>query len=134
MGSLVEELERREAAARAEADRLRCRIEELHGAEEQVTRPVITREEVARVLGSLPLRSRRTGRAKSPQGSRGIPRQSGRRRGGMARRRRCCHGHIGTCWQWRPTRGARCGLASSPLRPGWARTRAKAEGLAVEAE
>jgi hypothetical protein len=31
MGSLVEELERREAAARAEADRLRCRIEELHG-------------------------------------------------------------------------------------------------------
>ena len=31
MGSLVEELKRREAAARAEADRLRARIEELSG-------------------------------------------------------------------------------------------------------
>jgi hypothetical protein len=29
MGSLIEELRRREAAARAEADRLRSRIEEL---------------------------------------------------------------------------------------------------------
>jgi hypothetical protein len=29
MGSLIEELKRREAAARAEADRLRSRIEEL---------------------------------------------------------------------------------------------------------
>jgi hypothetical protein len=29
MGSLIEELKRREAAARAEADRLRARIEEL---------------------------------------------------------------------------------------------------------
>ncbi len=54
MGSLVEELKRREAAARAEADRLRGRIEELAEeltrAEEQVTRLVIAREEVARVL------------------------------------------------------------------------------------
>jgi hypothetical protein len=54
MGSLVEELRRREAAARAEADRLRSRIEELAEelarAEEQVTRLVIAREEVARVL------------------------------------------------------------------------------------
>jgi hypothetical protein len=31
MGSLIEELGRREAAARAEADRLRARIEELLG-------------------------------------------------------------------------------------------------------
>jgi FtsZ-binding cell division protein ZapB len=29
MGSLIEELKRREAAARAEADRLRARVEEL---------------------------------------------------------------------------------------------------------
>jgi hypothetical protein len=29
MGSLIEELRRREAAARAEADRLRARVEEL---------------------------------------------------------------------------------------------------------
>jgi hypothetical protein len=52
--SLIEELGRREAAARAEADRLRARIEELSAdlarAEEQVTRLAIAREEVARVL------------------------------------------------------------------------------------
>src|SRR5271168_2541499 len=54
MGSLIEELRRREAAARAEADRLRTRIEELSAdlarAEEQVSRLVIAREEVARAL------------------------------------------------------------------------------------
>jgi hypothetical protein len=54
MGSLIEELRRREAAARAEADRLRCRIEELAEdlarAEEQVSRLAIAREEVTRLL------------------------------------------------------------------------------------
>ena len=54
MGSLIEELGRREAAARAEADRLRSRIEELAEdlarAEEQVSRLAIAREEVTRVL------------------------------------------------------------------------------------
>jgi hypothetical protein len=54
MGSLIEELKRREAAARAEAERLRSRIEELGEelarAEEQVSRLVITREEVVRVM------------------------------------------------------------------------------------
>jgi hypothetical protein len=54
MGSLIEELGRREAAARAEADRLRSRIQELSGdlsrAEERVSRLVIAREEVTRVL------------------------------------------------------------------------------------
>ena len=58
MGSLIEELKRREAAARAEADRLRARIEELSGdlarAEEQVSRLAITREEVMRVLAEPP--------------------------------------------------------------------------------
>ncbi len=58
MGSLIEELRRREAAARAEAERLRARIEELSGelarAEEQVSRLVITREEVTRVLEGPP--------------------------------------------------------------------------------
>lgn len=58
MGSLAEELERREAAARAEAGRLRARVEELTAelarAEEQVMRLVITREEVARVLEAPP--------------------------------------------------------------------------------
>ena len=54
MRSLIEELRRREAAVRAEADRLRTRIEELSEdlarADEQVSRLVIAREEVARVL------------------------------------------------------------------------------------
>lgn len=54
MGSLIEELGRREAAARAEADGLRARIEELSGelarAEERATRLAIAREEVTRVL------------------------------------------------------------------------------------
>ena len=54
MGSLIEELRRREAAARAEADRLRARIqelaEELDRAEEQVVRLVIALEEVTRIL------------------------------------------------------------------------------------
>jgi hypothetical protein len=55
MGSLIEELKRQEEAARAEADRLRARIEELAGdlarAEEHASRLVIAREEVTRVLG-----------------------------------------------------------------------------------
>jgi predicted nuclease with TOPRIM domain len=58
VGSLIEELRRREEAARAEADGLRARIEELSGelarAEEQVARLVITREEVTRVLEEPP--------------------------------------------------------------------------------
>jgi hypothetical protein len=45
MGSLIEELKRREEAARAKADQLRARIEELSGdlarAEEQASRLVI---------------------------------------------------------------------------------------------
>jgi hypothetical protein len=58
MGSLIEELRRREEAARAEADGLRARIEELSGdlarAEERVSRLAITREEVIRVLEEPP--------------------------------------------------------------------------------
>jgi hypothetical protein len=58
MGSLIDELRRREEAARAEADGLRARIEELSGdlarAEERVSRLAITREEVMRVLEEPP--------------------------------------------------------------------------------
>jgi len=71
MGSLVEELRRREAAARAEADRLRSRIEELAEelarAEERVSRLVITREEVTRVLDE-PAAAEPAGPAGKPTG------------------------------------------------------------------
>ena len=81
MVSLIEELRRREAAARAEADRLRARIEELSEdltrAEEQVTRLAIARRKSRGYLRSL-LRSRRPGRAASPRRHRGRPRRSGR--------------------------------------------------------
>ena len=82
MGSLVEELKRREAAARAEADRLRSRIEvlaeELAGAEEQVSRLVIAREDVARVLEEPAVAEPPAGPAGKPAGNRGRPRRSGR--------------------------------------------------------
>ena len=54
MGSLVDELQRREAAARAEAEDLRGRIaelaEQLAQAEERLSRLVIARETVEEVL------------------------------------------------------------------------------------
>lgn len=54
MGSLIDELQRREAAARAEADELRGRIaelaERLAQAEERLSRLVIARETVDEVL------------------------------------------------------------------------------------
>ena len=55
MGSLVDELRRREAAARAEAEQLRGQIaelaERLGGVEERLSRLVIAREVVDEVLG-----------------------------------------------------------------------------------
>jgi cell division septum initiation protein DivIVA len=54
MGSLIDELQRREAAAREEAEELRGQIaeltERLAGAEERLSRLVITRETVDEVL------------------------------------------------------------------------------------
>src|ERR1700746_4191237 len=54
MGSLIDELQRREAAAREEAEGLRGRIaqltERLAGVEERRSRLVITRETVDEVL------------------------------------------------------------------------------------
>lgn len=71
MGSLVEELRRREAAARAEADRLRSRIEELAEelarAEERVSRLAIAREEVTRVLEEPATAGPATGSAGEPR-------------------------------------------------------------------
>ncbi len=55
MGSLIDELQRREAAAREEAEELRGRIaqlaERLAGVEERLSRLVIARETVDEVLG-----------------------------------------------------------------------------------
>ena len=55
MGSLIDELQRREAAARAEAGQLRGQIaelaERLAGVEERLSRLVIAREVVDEVLG-----------------------------------------------------------------------------------
>ena len=66
MGSLIEELRRREAAARAEADRLRTRIEELSEdlarAEEQASRLSIARRKSRGYWKSLPSRSRPPGK------------------------------------------------------------------------
>jgi hypothetical protein len=82
MRSVIEEL-RREAAARADADRLRSRIEELSEeparAEEQASRLVIAREEVTRVWRSLPPGNRLPVRTERRRGRRGTsPRGPGR--------------------------------------------------------
>lgn len=57
MGSLLEELARREAAARARAEAIRQRIEQLRerlaAEEDLVSRLVITRETVAEILGEV---------------------------------------------------------------------------------
>jgi hypothetical protein len=57
MGSLIDELQRREAAARQEADELRGEIarlnERLARAEERLSRLEITRETVAEILGGV---------------------------------------------------------------------------------
>src|SRR5215472_3361177 len=111
MGSLAGEVKRREAAARAEADRLRARIGELSGdlarAEERVLRLAITREEVARVLEEPPeadaARQEGTPAGKpgpaSPIGAVTVPPwQEGPRR-------RCCRGPIRICWKWPGMRG-----------------------------
>lgn len=101
MGSLIEELKRREEAARAEADQLRSRMEQvardLAEAEERVSRLVIAQEEVARVLEEP---ASDAGPPGSPvgavSGQPGGGRRSGRwrcRSGGRILRRPCCRGH-----------------------------------------
>ena len=82
MGSLIEELRRREAAARAGADRLRSRIEELSEdlarAEAQASRLAIASEEVTRVLEEPAAAEPPAGRDGAPAGDRGRRRRSGR--------------------------------------------------------
>jgi hypothetical protein len=75
MSSLIEELKRREEAARAEADQLRSRMEQvardLAKAEERVSRLVIAQEEIARVLDEpashVVLPGRQDGPAREPE-------------------------------------------------------------------
>lgn len=71
MGSLIEELQRREAAARQEADELRGEIarlnERLARAEERLSRLEITRETVGRFSAGWARTSRRRGRKRSRQ-------------------------------------------------------------------
>ena len=74
MGSLVDELQRREAAARAEAQELRGRIAELAerlvGVEEQLSRLVIAREVVDEVLEAPARRCPRAREGAAPPGHR----------------------------------------------------------------
>ena len=77
MGSLIEELRRREAAARAGADRLRSRIEELSEdlarAETQASRLAIASEEVTRVLEEPAAAEPPAGQDGAPAGDRPAP-------------------------------------------------------------
>ncbi len=70
MGSLIEELRRREAAARQEVDELRGEIarlsERLARAEERLSRLEITRETVAEILGGVGTDEAAAGRQAEP--------------------------------------------------------------------
>ena len=135
MGSLIDELQRREAAARAEAEELRGRIaelaERLARAEERLSLLVIARETVEEVLGSAATEmapvSRGCGAAgrDGADGGRVVHRWSGWwrcRRGGLVLGFACCRRITGICWRWLKMPGVRCGRARSPWRPGCPRT------------
>ena len=126
MGSLIDELQRREAAARAEAEGLRGRIaqlaERLAGVEERLSRLVIARETVDEVLSEA---GAEASSAVVPDGA--VASRSGHLsaigvlavppwRAGL--RLRCCRRPTGTCWRCRRMPAARCGRRRSPRRPG----------------
>jgi hypothetical protein len=128
MGSLVDELQRREAVARAEAERLRGQIaelaERLAGVEEQLSRLVIAREVVDEVLDGAA-----TAELSPVPGQLEVPASPGAghppvtggwrcRRGGPVLRLMCCRGITGTCWRWLEMRGGRCVLRRLPRRRG----------------
>jgi hypothetical protein len=125
MGSLIEELKRREAAARAEADRPRSRVEELEQdlarAEEQASRLAIAREEVMRVLEEPPGTELPSGQPDVPAKEHGPGSPIGIVTGPAWRRapmRRCCRSLIRTCWKSRPMPAGRCGRRRLPPRRG----------------
>ena len=137
MGSLIEELRRREAVARAEADRLRSRIEELSEdlarAEEQVTRLAIAQEEVARVLEGPAVSEPSGGQGSGPAGK-PRPGLAGRDGDGAAVAGRL--GGVGAAAVVSGPGGgsgrrgtSAAGGASSPAAAGLATDKAKVEGL-----
>src|SRR5262249_16651207 len=128
MGSLVDELRRREAAARAEAEQLRGRIaelaERLAGVEERLSRLGIAREVGDEVLDRVaaegspvpgqPQGTASPGAGPAPgAGGRAVPRG-----GGGAGGVRWGGGISGICWRWLRMPGGRCGRARSPRRRG----------------
>jgi hypothetical protein len=133
MGSLIEELRRREDAARAEAGRLRVRIEELSGdlarAEERASRLAVAREEVTRVMEEPAAADPPAGQDGRPAGLEGKARPVSRigavtvppwQEGSDAS---VLPGCTRTCWKWRRMRAALCGRSSSRPRPGATRRR-----------
>ena len=126
MGSLIDELQRREAAAREEAEGLRGQIAQLAeclaGVKERLSRLVITRETVDEVLNGsgagapaavMPDGRRRRGPVTCLRS--GCWRC---RRGGRAWKPLRCRRPTGTCWRWQRMPAARCGRGRSPPRPG----------------
>jgi hypothetical protein len=109
MASLIEELQRREAAARQEVDELRGEVaranERLARAEERLSRLEITRETVTEILGGVGADEAMAGRQAEPAAADPAPASSGLA-GGSA---------IGTVTvpPWRP------GLAQSVLPPSY---------------
>jgi len=130
MGSLIDELQRREAAARAEAEQLRGQIAQLAarlaGVEEQLSRLVIAREVVDEVLDGAttaavspvavapgqPEVTASPGSGRSPViGVLAVPPW----RSGLGFP--CCRRTTGICWRWPRMPGGRCGRRRSPRRP-----------------
>ena len=111
MASLIEELQRREAAARHEVDELRGEIarlnERLARAEERLARLEITRETVAEILGGAGTDEATAGREVEPASGAADPAPAGSRPAGGS--------PVGvvTVPPWRP------GLAQSVLPPSY---------------
>jgi len=122
MGSLIDELKRREAAAGEEAEELRGRIaqliERLAQADERLSRLVIARETVDEVPneagseagvmpeGAVPSRFGHL----SPVGLLAVPPWREGLEASALRR------STGTCWRRQRMPGARCGRCRSPPR------------------
>ena len=139
MGSLIDELQRREAAVRAQAEELRGQIaqlaERLAGVEEQLSRLVTAREVVDEVLdkdaGEV---SPVPGRAEAdvPAGPGRRPAVAGVlavRRGGQVLRLMCCRRITGICWRLLRMPGGPLRAAQFAAAAGLSTDRGKVETL-----